>query len=156
MDDLFKYSESFETNIGTLTATSDGRRLTSVEYRKSAFVNPCAVTSEAARQLIEYIDGARRNFELDVLLVGTDFRVKVWNALRKIPYGETASYGEIARAVGVPRGARAVGNAVKSNPMLIIVPCHRVVAAGGIGGFTPGLDLKRKLMSIENMDMSKW
>ena len=156
MENAFKSSESFDTCLGYLTVTSDGRALTSVQYRKSDVYAPCAVTGEAKRQLIEYIKGERDKFTVDILLLGTDFRVRVWEAITKIPYGQTLSYGEIAAEVGNRGAARAVGSAVKANPMVIVVPCHRVVAARGIGGYTPGLDLKRKLMDIEKTDMSRF
>jgi len=84
------------------------------------------------------------------LRAGTDFQQRVWKALCAIPFGETKSYGDIAREVGSPRGTRAVGMACGANPIPLIVPCHRVVAAGGkLGGFSGGLDWKKRLLAIE-------
>ncbi|MEK7408391.1 MAG: methylated-DNA--[protein]-cysteine S-methyltransferase [Acidobacteriota bacterium] len=104
----------------------------------------------AARQLTEYFEGRRREFDLPLDLRGTEFQKRVWEALLAIPYGETRSYGRIAKAVGVPRGARAVGGANHANPVAIVVPCHRVInAGGGLGGYGGGLPLKRLLLELE-------
>lgn len=107
-----------------------------------------------AHQLSEYLAGRRRIFDLPLNPVGTEFQHKVWDALLRIPFGETKSYAQVAAAVGCPRGARAVGGAVGKNPIPIIIPCHRVLAAGGkIGGFSLGLDMKRKLLNIEGISV---
>jgi O-6-methylguanine DNA methyltransferase len=104
----------------------------------------------AALQLEEYFGGRRKVFDLPLDLRGTEFQLSVWCALRQIPFGETRSYAEVARAIGSPRAVRAVGAANGSNPVPIIVPCHRVVASGGgLGGYGGGLDLKRKLLDLE-------
>jgi methylated-DNA-[protein]-cysteine S-methyltransferase len=106
---------------------------------------------EAARQLGEYFAGVRRAFDLPLDLRGTPFQLRVWNALLRIPYGETRTYGQLAAALGQPGAARAVGAANGANPVGIIVPCHRVVAAGGgLGGFGGGLDRKRFLLALES------
>jgi O-6-methylguanine DNA methyltransferase len=105
---------------------------------------------DTAKELQEYLAGRRRCFDSPLDLRGTPFQLKVWEQLRSIPYGETASYGEIAKAVGVPRGARAVGMANHTNPVLLMVPCHRVIgSSGGLTGFGCGLDLKQKLLDLE-------
>lgn len=104
----------------------------------------------AARQLTEYFAGKRREFDLPLDAHGTPFQKRVWNALRRIPYGETRSYGDIARAAGSPKGARAVGMANHNNPIGIVVPCHRVIASdGSLGGYGGGLELKRRLLELE-------
>jgi O-6-methylguanine DNA methyltransferase len=104
----------------------------------------------AALQLEEYFAGQRKVFDLPLDLRGTGFQLSVWRALRQIPFGETRTYAEVARAIGAPRAVRAVGAANGSNPVPIIVPCHRVVASGGgLGGYGGGLDLKRKLLDLE-------
>jgi methylated-DNA-[protein]-cysteine S-methyltransferase len=106
---------------------------------------------EAFRQLAEYFQGMRRSFQLPLDLDGSPFQLKVWSALLEIPYGETRSYGEVAASVGVPRAARAVGQANGRNPLPIVVPCHRVIAAdGSLGGFGSGLDIKRMLLELES------
>jgi methylated-DNA-[protein]-cysteine S-methyltransferase len=109
----------------------------------------------AARELEEYFAGKRQRFEVPLDLDGTVFQKKVWAALRTIPYGETRSYGDIARQVGNPRGARAVGMANHDNPIAIIVPCHRVIASdGGLGGYGGGLKTKSYLLWHEQQSMS--
>ena len=107
-------------------------------------------TGEARRQLEEYFAGDRRSFDLPLDLRGTEFRKRCWDELLRIPYGETRSYGEIARAVGNPSGFRAVGQANHYNPIAIIVPCHRVLASGGtLGGYGGGLSVKALLLRLE-------
>lgn len=103
-----------------------------------------------AQELSEYFEGRRSRFTFPIAPVGTAFEGRVWDALRQIPYGETRTYGEIARSLGAPHGARAVGSANRKNPIPIVIPCHRVVAAqGGLGGYGGGLGLKRKLLDLE-------
>ena len=102
------------------------------------------------QQLTEYFDGARREFDLPLKLTGTEFQVRVLNALQEIPYGETVSYGDIARRIGRPKAVRAVGAANGRNPIPIVVPCHRVIGSGGdLTGFGGGLDTKEALLRHE-------
>jgi methylated-DNA-[protein]-cysteine S-methyltransferase len=112
---------------------------------------PAAVALDRLRrQLEEYFAGERREFELALAPSGTTFRQAVWRALRAIPYGETASYTEIGRVVGKAHAARAVGQANHHNPIAIVIPCHRVIAAdGSLGGYGGGLDRKRQLLALE-------
>ncbi len=106
--------------------------------------------AEASRQLREYFDGERREFDLPVRLGGTEFQVSVLEALQEIPYGETRSYGEIARRIGRPKAVRAVGAANGRNPIPIVVPCHRVIGStGDLTGFGGGLDTKEALLRLE-------
>ena len=106
---------------------------------------------EAARQLAEYFARTRRAFQLPLDLRGTPFQLAVWKALLRIPYGETRSYGQLAVELGHAGAARAVGTANGSNPVSIIVPCHRVIAAGGgLGGYGGGLERKRFLLDLES------
>ena len=108
------------------------------------------VLAAAARQLREYFAGTRRTFDLPLELEGTDFQRRAWLALPGIPYGETRSYGEQARRLGVPRAARAIGAANGANPLPIVLPCHRLVGAdGSLTGFGGGLDVKRWLLEHE-------
>ena len=105
---------------------------------------------ETERQLNEYFAGRRRNFELPLDFVGTEFQKKVWTALVAIPFGETRSYGEIARQIGHPKAVRAVGAANGKNPISIVAPCHRVIGANGkLTGFAGGLATKAFLLDIE-------
>ena len=104
----------------------------------------------AEAQLAEYFDGSRRDFDLALDPAGTDFQLRAWQALRAIPYGRTISYGEQAAVLGEPGAARAVGAANGRNPLSIVVPCHRVVAASGaLTGFAGGLDTKAWLLDHE-------
>jgi methylated-DNA-[protein]-cysteine S-methyltransferase len=101
-------------------------------------------------QLDEYFTGTRREFEVELDLIGTEWELKVWNALLEIPYGETRSYGQIAAEVCTPAAARAVGLANGRNPVALIVPCHRVIgAAGSLTGYGGGLERKRSLLDLE-------
>ena len=101
-------------------------------------------------QLREYFDAARQRFDVELALAGNPFELRVWGALREIPYGATASYGAIARQIGSPAAARAVGLANGRNPIAVIVPCHRVIGAdGGLTGYGGGLERKRLLLDLE-------
>jgi O-6-methylguanine DNA methyltransferase len=105
---------------------------------------------KASAELEEYFAGRRVTFDVPLDLRGTPFQRATWEALLRIPYGEVMTYGDVAGTLGRPGASRAVGGAVGSNPVAILVPCHRVVAAGGrLGGYTGGLDVKRKLLAIE-------
>ena len=107
---------------------------------------------KAAEQLKEYCAGVRQEFDLPVHMEGSDFQRKVWAALAQIPYGETRTYGEIAKAVGCPGGARAVGGACNRNPVMIVIPCHRVIGGNGrLVGFGGGLPLKKALLAVEGI-----
>jgi methylated-DNA-[protein]-cysteine S-methyltransferase len=108
----------------------------------------------ASRQLAEYFAGARREFSLELAPHGTEFQLRVWRALGEIPYGTVRNYGDVARAIGQPGAARAVGGAVGSNPLPIVIPCHRVIASDGtIGGFSGGLAIKHRLLAIEGAEL---
>ena len=112
-----------------------------------------SILLEAARQLGEYLEGRRQTFELPLNPQGTSFQKKVWQALRDIPYGETRTYGQIAKEVGSPKGARAVGMACHNNPIIIVTPCHRVVGANGaLTGFACGLEMKEFLLGLEKLN----
>lgn len=148
--------------IGPLLLVGDGERLSGLfmttHRRPPTFHGPVgdgpidddAAFEEAASQLQEWFDGARRSFELDLAPGGSAFQRDVWDALHEIPFGETATYGEIAARVGRPGSARAIGHAVGRNPIGIVVPCHRVVGANGtLTGYAGGLDKKRWLLEHE-------
>jgi methylated-DNA-[protein]-cysteine S-methyltransferase len=108
--------------------------------------------AEAVRQLKEYFAGTRRAFQVRLSpSPATDFQRDVWGALQKIPYGQVRTYGEVADSVRRPRAHRAVGNANHANPWPIVVPCHRVVASGGLGGYGGGDQVKRYLLDLEGV-----
>ena len=110
---------------------------------------PSRTAERTLRELAEYFAGKRRKFSIRLNAAGTPFQLAVWAALRRIPYGEVRTYGEVARMIGRPRAVRAVGGACHANPCPIFTPCHRVVAANGAGGFGAGLETKRKLLALE-------
>lgn len=113
---------------------------------------PPAPVARAAAQLTEYFAGERRHFDLELAdVAATSFQREVWSALGKIPYGEVHTYAEVAAATGRPRASRAVGNANHANPWPVVVPCHRVVAATGLGGYGGGEEVKRFLLALEGV-----
>ena len=108
------------------------------------------ISEKAYMELKEYFAGKRKTFDIPIKLIGTEFQKKVWKELLKIPYGKTVSYKDIAISIDNPKACRAIGMANHNNPILIIVPCHRVVNENGnLGGYALGLDIKRKLLEIE-------
>jgi len=116
---------------------------------KAEIVESFAANRAAIAQVLEYLDGKRTAFVTPLDLRGTPFQLKVWRELLRIPYGETRSYHEVAHAVGEPLASRAVGGASGANPVALIVPCHRVVASNGLGGYGGGLAQKRRLLALE-------
>jgi O-6-methylguanine DNA methyltransferase len=120
------------------------------ESKKVRFEDSAHELGAYVRELEEYFAGTRRAFDFPLDLRGTDFQIACWRALLAIPYGETRTYADIARAVGRPQGFRAVGMANNRNPVAIVVPCHRVIASDGtLCGYGGGLDIKRKLLELE-------
>ena len=115
----------------------------------TAVLNPSRCM-HVTRQLEEYFAGKRQRFELDLALDGTPFQLDIWHELEKIPYGKTISYGELARRAGHPGAARAAGSANGRNPIPIVIPCHRVIAAdGSLGGYSAGTGIKQALLRLE-------
>ena len=122
----------------------------------TASLNPAVpihqILQEAVSELREYFAGERQEFSVPLDLLGTPFQKQVWEELMRIPFGQTASYKQIAERIGNPKATRAVGAANGKNPVCIIVPCHRVIAAdGSLGGYSGGLPFKRGLLSIEGV-----
>ncbi len=139
-----------KTPIGWLTIEGTERAITGISFGQSGEQRPNEMTRRAVRELKEYFDGTRRDFEVPLAPTGTEFQQRVWKALEKIPYGETRSYGEIAARVDCPKGARAVGMANNRNPIVVVIPCHRVVGAdGSLVGYGGGLDIKKMLLEWE-------
>ena len=111
---------------------------------------PSPLQREVDKQMKEYFEGERKEFDLPLRPEGTDFQKKVWNALLEIPFGETRSYQDIANAVGSPKACRAVGMANHQNPIIIVIPCHRVIGKNGkLVGYGGGLSMKEKLLLLE-------
>ena len=140
--------------VGAYSIGYDGDVITSVTFGEAGESVPSPAALEAERQLAEYFAGTRKTFDLPIRMAGTEFQRKIWRALLDIPYGETRTYGDIARAVGNPRACRAVGGANHVNPICIIVPCHRVVASNGIGGYGEGIEIKKFLLELERGGLS--
>ena len=154
---------TFESPVGALLLAGDsnGLRLVSFENSKHA-VPPQAdwkedktPFAEVIRQLQAYFRSELREFDVPLALEGTQFQLRVWNTLREIPYGETISYLQLAERIGNPKAVRAVGLANGSNPIPIIVPCHRVIGSdGSLTGFGGGLSTKKKLLELESKQLS--
>jgi methylated-DNA-[protein]-cysteine S-methyltransferase len=149
---------SMDSPVGTVTVAGDGTvithlRMTDQTYEPSdrdQWRHDPSAFPEAVRQLQAYFAGELTRFDLPLRMEGTEFQRQVWGALVEIPYGETASYGEIAGRIGKPGAARAVGLANGHNPVGIIVPCHRVIGANGsLTGYGGGLDRKQTLLQLE-------
>jgi methylated-DNA-[protein]-cysteine S-methyltransferase len=142
-----------DSPLGSLTLASSCLGLASVQFGLN--MPPDGIIDDEAnrevtRQLQEYFEGKRTQFDLSLDVQGTPFQLAVWDELRKIPYGSTCSYIDIARALGKPGAARAVGMANHENPVAVIVPCHRVVGSdGSLTGYAGGLHIKQQLLSIE-------
>jgi methylated-DNA-[protein]-cysteine S-methyltransferase len=148
----------FDSPIGELLAVGDGVALTQLHMqggRTRARIGPSWVRDDegfaaVAQQLEEYFAGVRQRFDLPLSMAGGAFEKRVWDELLAIPYGKTASYGEIADRIGSPGAARAVGLANGRNPIAVIVPCHRVIGANGsLTGYGGGLGRKRLLLDLE-------
>lgn len=147
----------FESPVGTLTLCVNERAVTALSYTPDAEPDLSRIGRtrsdilyEAYSELGEYFAGKRRSFEVPVETSGTPFQKSVWDALCEIPYGETRSYKDIAVRIGKPLAARAVGQANNKNPVMIIVPCHRVIGSGGaLTGYACGLSVKEYLLEFE-------
>jgi methylated-DNA-[protein]-cysteine S-methyltransferase len=144
-----------DSPVGPLSLVSDGECLIGLHFMgwnppADALHKSDTVLATAARQLDAYFAGRLRAFDLPLAPRGTPFQQRVWSALREIPFGETRSYGQLARAIGKPSAMRAVGAANGRNPIAIVVPCHRVIGAdGSLTGFGGGIDRKKFLLSLE-------
>ncbi len=140
-----------ESPITNLAVTVEDGAVTRVDLRKRGKRPPQGdFERRVCRELEEYFAGERQRFTFPIRPEGSQFYQSVWHELERIPYGETVTYGDLARAIGKPGAARAVGTANGRNPIAIVIPCHRVVAAGGrLGGYGGGLPLKRRLLALE-------
>lgn len=166
------YSTTYRSPIGALTLASDGACLIGLwiegqKYYGSAFPKPLFQNDDAApfplikQWLSDYFAGARiEPSDLPLRLIGGEFRQNVWNALRGIPYGETTTYGEIAKIIAANMGresmsSQAIGGAVGHNPISIVIPCHRVIGANGsVTGYAGGIAVKTRLLALEGADMT--
>jgi len=158
MTAMTTYYAYMDTPIGSLLLAGDGENLQQLGFpdgkarrrHEAGWVEDAGRFSGVIEQLRRYFAGALTQFDLPLAPVGTAFQRKVWSALRRIPYGETRSYGELARDTGNGKASRAVGAANGRNPIPVIIPCHRVIGGdGGLAGFGGGLDTKRFLLDLE-------
>jgi len=157
---------SFKTSVGTIRVAADDKHLLyvalpgesisvmksrlKVRFPDSTFDEAGTLCRKAEKQITEYLNGKRSRFELPYALFGTPFQQKALKAVARIPYGGTRTYGEVAQSVGSPGSARAVGAANAQNNLPLVVPCHRVVASAGLGGYGGGLKLKSWLLKMES------
>ena len=145
-------THTFSSPIGIVRLTEEDGAITRIELTDTADAptTPTPLLHEAEQQIMAYLEGKRKQLDFPIRMVGTPFQQRVWRALQRIPYGTTCTYGEIATAIGNPRASRAVGMACNRNPLLLIVPCHRVVGANGkLTGFAYGADAKQWLLELE-------
>jgi methylated-DNA-[protein]-cysteine S-methyltransferase len=155
MKNLFYY----ESPLGKIGIAEEDGVVTNLFFEKEtapkeAELLETDLLKEVHRQLVQYFNKERTTFDVSVEPKGTEFQKRDWSELLKIPYGETRSYGEIAKALGIPKGARAVGLANNRNPVSIIIPCHRVIGSDGkLVGYGGGLSIKEKLLKLEQGEL---
>ena len=144
----------YKSPIGNLEIICQNDELLSLKIRNDIEAESIETDfiKNIKNQLNEYFSGQRQNFDIKINYKGTEFQKLVWKELQKIPYGKTKSYSEIAIALGKPNTQRAVGSACNKNPIMLIIPCHRVISKNGnIGGFVYGNIVKQKLLELENI-----
>lgn len=153
MENLYFY----DTDIGRIGIAEENGEITRLfiaskeEDKYDCEINETDMIKKCYQELLEYLEGRRKNFDLPLNPRGTEFQKRVWDSLLNIPYGETRSYKDIAESAGSPKGYRAVGMANNKNPIMIIIPCHRVIGANGkMVGYGFGIDVKKKLLDLES------
>lgn len=159
------FFQTYKTTLGKIQISANSDAVVGVNFQSDFasaaglqsvhsgnFLNQeTALIKETFRQLSEYLEGKRKNFNIPIDTRGTDFQKKVWNELKKIPYGEVRSYKQIAKSIGNPKACRAVGSANNKNPTAVIIPCHRVIGTNGqLIGYAGGLKRKKFLLNLEN------
>ena len=145
-------THAFNTPIGAVRLTEEDDSIIRIGLTDAALPSsaPIPLLREVEHQITAFLRGERRQLDFPIRMVGTPFQQRVWQALQQIPYGATRTYGEIATAIGNLRASRAVGMACNKNPLLLIVPCHRVVGANGkLVGFAYGTEAKRWLLEVD-------
>lgn len=146
------------TPIGKLRLREENGKIIAIEVscaqsetedRSEALMGACA-------EISEYFEGKRQSFSFPINTQGTEFQEKVWEKLKEVPFGQSTTYGELAQKIGHPSSARAVGNAVGKNPLLIVIPCHRVCRGNGkLGGFSAGTERKKALLKLEGIKVTE-
>ena len=149
------YRCEIKTDLGTMTLIETENKISHISFSAMEKfleipIKKTMLLEKAEQQILEYFEGKRQNFSLPIAPEGTAFQKKVWKVLQNIPYGQTRSYGEIAKEIGQCHAARAVGNANHNNPIAIVIPCHRVIGANGnLTGYYSGIDKKEFLLKLE-------
>lgn len=146
------FYDTFESPIGTLYLVFTGKALTGVDFKKpDVILRKGPASPLIKKELREYFESGREEFTQKIEFIkGTEFEKKIWLALKEIPYGETRTYKWLAEKIGKPTAFRAVGQALGRNPLPIILPCHRIIESdGSIGGYSSGIDIKRRLLEME-------
>lgn len=140
-----------ETPIGWLTIETNAVAVTKLTFGKvGSEYGDSTIAQQASAEIDEYLAGKRSSFSVKLAPQGTDFQLRVWQALKEIPYGAFPCYSDIAERIGRPKASRAVGMANNKNPIAIMIPCHRVIGRdGSLTGYAGGLDIKKKLLDIE-------
>lgn len=154
-----EYTAFYKTKIGIISISYDEkvRKVGLVEDIKGKN-NTNSLTDKLISEINEYLTENRKSFDIydQIKLKGTEFQIKVWEEIRNIPYGETRTYKEIAQAIEKPKAIRAVASAIGKNPIMIIIPCHRVIGSDGkMHGYAYGLDIKKRLLEIEKNSCNK-
>lgn len=157
MNNIFFY----ETDIGKIGIAENGKAITNVYFNNGQILEEFNIEEtdllrKAGKELKEYFNGERTEFDIPLEVDGTDFRKSVWKELCNIPYGETCTYGDIAKRIGNPKASRAVGLANNKNRIPIFIPCHRVIGANGkLVGFAGGIEIKKYLLDLESKRIVK-
>ena len=151
-----KYIKQIHTKLGNIAIIEEDNKITAIEINKKIqeemVQKETPLLKEIEKQLLEYLEGRRKTFDVPLNTKGTKFMKQVWTALQEIPYGEVRTYGQIAQTVGKPKAARAVGMANHRNPIPIIIPCHRVIGSNGkLVGYALGMEMKEFLLKLEGI-----
>ena len=143
---------TYETVLGSVTFIEEDGALLSISMQATGrgIEQETPLIKDALLQLSEYLRGERKKFDIPFRMRGTEFQIQVWKVLQNIPYGETRSYKQIAEAIGNPKAVRAIGMANNRNPLLIVIPCHRVIGKdGSLVGYGEGIEMKEFLLKLE-------
>ncbi|MDO4283416.1 MAG: methylated-DNA--[protein]-cysteine S-methyltransferase [Clostridia bacterium] len=146
------YTSYIVTELGIIEIRATSRKLLSVLFveEENENVTENEITRRCAKELLEYFEGKRKEFDISLEIDGSEFQKLVWNEILKIPYGTVTTYKEIARRIGRENSVRAVGNIIGKNPILIMVPCHRIVGSNGkMTGYVAGIEKKEMLLKLE-------
>ena len=155
-----KYVKYTNTKIGNMAIIEEYNKIIAIEInqpiKEDIIQKDTPLLKETEKQLLEYLEGKRKLFDVPLNPKGTKFMKEVWTALQEIPYGETKTYGQIAQRIGKPKAARAIGMANHRNPIPIIIPCHRVIGSNGkLVGYALGMEKKEFLLMLEGIDKNE-